>query len=71
MTDPEIYALENKYGIHGIESKEKHLKYFYDDDRLAVGIAGEKGMTALTLEQAAVLCVELVKVLDVYFGIKV
>ncbi len=68
MTEPEVYSLENKYGLRGIESKEKHLQYFYDDDRLAVGISGEKGMTVLTIAQARAVCQELEQVLEVYFG---
>lgn len=71
MTDPEIYALENKYGVQGIDSVEKHLKYFCDGERRSLGIAGEKGMTALTVAQAVAVCRELRKVLDVYFDVKV
>lgn len=44
------------------------MQYFYDDDRLAVGISGEKGMTVLTIAQARAVCQELEQVLEVYFG---
>lgn len=53
------------------KSAEKHLKYFCDGERRSVGIAGEKGMTALTVAQAVAVCEELRKVLDVYFDVKV
>jgi len=71
MTDPEIYALENKYGVQGLDSAEKHLKYFCDEERLALGIAGEWGMTILTVEQAVAMQKELGGVLEVYFNRKV
>lgn len=71
MTDPEIYALENKYGVQGIDSADKHLKYFCGAERLSLGVAGEWGMTILTVEQAVAMHEELGGVLEVYFNVKV
>lgn len=71
MTDPEIYALENKYGVHGIDSEAHGLKYFFDGDRRAVGISGQKGMTGLTIWQAVALCRELPGILQDVFGVDV
>lgn len=53
MTDLEIYALENKYGVRGVDSEANGLKYFYDDEKRALGISGRWGMTMLTPVQLA------------------
>lgn len=64
MTDLEAYRLENKYPVRAIESEARGLKYLVDDDRKGLVIAGQEGMTGLSLRQAEALCRELPGILE-------
>lgn len=55
MTDLPIYALENKYGVRGIESGATGLKYIMDGERRGLIIAGQLGLTGLTIRQLKAL----------------
>lgn len=63
MTDPEMYALENKFPVQGIEIKAKGLFYIFDGEMKGIDIAGAMGKTGLTIEQAKAVCQELPEVL--------
>ena len=59
MDDLEVYRLENKYPVRGIQSEANGLKYLVDDDRQGVIISGMRGKTGLDIRQAKALCKEL------------
>ena len=59
MGDLEVYRLENKYPVRGIQSEANGLKYLVDDDRQGVIISGMRGKTGLDIRQAKPLCKEL------------
>lgn len=59
MGDLEVYKLENKYPVRGIQSEANGLKYLVDDDRQGVIISGMRGKTGLDIRQAKALCKEL------------
>ncbi len=59
MGDLEVYRLENKYPVRGIQSEANGLKYLVDDDRKGVIISGMRGKTGLDIRQAKALCKEL------------
>ena len=59
MGDLEVYRLENKYPVRGIQSEADGLKYLVDDDRQGVIISGMRGKTGLDIRQAKALCKEL------------
>lgn len=59
MGDLEVYRLENKYPVRGIQSEANGLKYLVDDDRQGVIISGMRGKTGLDIRQAKALCKEL------------
>lgn len=59
MGDLEVYRLENKYPVRGIQSEANGLKYLVDDDRQGVIISGMRGKTGLDIRQAKALCREL------------
>lgn len=63
MTDLEAYRLENKYPVRAIESSVRGLKYLVDDDRKGLVIAGQEGMTGLSLRQAQAVARELPEIL--------
>lgn len=73
MTDPEIYALENRHPtMHGIDSEANGLKYILcDEEKGRVAVAGQLGITALTLWQLVCLCREAPGILQVHFGVDV
>lgn len=64
MTDLEAYRLENKYPVRAIESSARGLKYLVDDDRKGLVIAGQEGMTGLSVRQLQALVRELPDILD-------
>lgn len=64
MTDLEAYRLENKYPVRAIESEASGLKYLVDDDRRGLVIAGQVGMTGLSMRQAKALVRELPGILE-------
>ena len=64
MGDLEVYRLENKFPVRGIQSEANGLKYLVDDDRKGVIISGMKGMTGLSIRQAKSLCRELPGILE-------
>lgn len=64
MTDLEAYRLENKYPVRAIESSVRGLKYLVDDDRKGLVIAGQEGMTGLSLRQAQAVARELPGILE-------
>lgn len=64
MTDLQIYALENKYGVRGIESGAAGLKYIMDSERRGLIIAGQLGMTGLSLRQLKALQADLPGLLE-------
>ena len=43
MDDLEAYRIENKHPVYGVQSRENGLKYFYDEERRGIVIAGMKG----------------------------
>lgn len=59
MDDLEVYRLENKFPVRGIQSDANGLKYLVDDDRKGVIISGMRGKTGLDIRQAKALCKEL------------
>ena len=59
MKDLEVYRLENKFPVRGIQSEADGLKYLVDDDRQGVIISGMRGKTGLDIRQAKALCREL------------
>lgn len=59
MDDLEVYRLENKFPVRGIQSEANGLKYLVDDDRKGVIISGMRGKTGLDIRQAKALCKEL------------
>ena len=59
MGDLEVYRLENKFPVRGIQSEADGLKYIVDDDRKGVIISGVRGKTGLDIRQAKALCKEL------------
>ena len=59
MDDLEVYRLENKLPVRGIQSEANGLKYLVDDDRQGVIISGMRGKTGLDIRQAKALCKEL------------
>ena len=59
MDDLEVYRLENKFPVRGIQSEANGLKYLVDDDRQGVIISGMRGKTGLDIRQAKALCKEL------------
>lgn len=59
MGDLEVYRLENKFPVRGIQSEANGLKYLVDDDRKGVIISGMRGKTGLDIRQAKALCREL------------
>lgn len=59
MGDLEVYRLENKYPVRGIQSEANGLKYLVDDDRQGVIVSGMRGKTGLDIRQAKALCREL------------
>jgi len=59
MGDLEVYRLENKFPVRGIQSEANGLKYLVDDDRQGVIISGMRGKTGLDIRQAKALCKEL------------
>lgn len=63
MTDLEAYRMENKYPVRAIESSVRGLKYLVDDDRKGLVIAGQEGMTGLSLRQAQAVARELPEIL--------
>lgn len=64
MTDLEAYRMENKYPVRAIESSVRGLKYLVDDDRKGLVIAGQEGMTGLSLRQAQAVARELPEILN-------
>ena len=64
MGDLEVYRLENKYPVRGIQSEANGLKYLVDDDRQGVIISGMRGKTGLDIRQAKALCKELPGILE-------
>lgn len=64
MGDLEVYRLENKYPVRGIQSEANGLKYLVDDDRQGVIISGMRGKTGLDIRQAKALCRELPGILE-------
>lgn len=71
MTDLEIYALENKYPtMRGIDSEADGLKYILcDEEKGKIAIAGQKGVTVLTVRQMTALCREVPGILRDYFRV--
>lgn len=65
MDDLEVYRLENRFQVRGIDSEAIGLKYLLDDDRKGVIISGMKGKTGLDIRQAKALCKELPGILRV------
>lgn len=63
MGDLEVYRLENKFPVRGIQSEANGLKYLVDDDRQGVIISGMRGKTGLNIRQAKALCRELPEIL--------
>ena len=63
MRDLEVYRLENKFPVRGIQSEANGLKYLVDDDRQGVIISGMRGKTGLDIRQAKALCRELPEIL--------
>ena len=59
MDDLEVYRLEHKFPVRGIQSEADGLKYLVDDDRKGVIISGMRGKTGLDIRQAKALCKEL------------
>ena len=59
MGDLEVYRLEHKFPVRGIQSEANGLKYLVDDDRQGVIISGMRGKTGLDIRQAKALCKEL------------
>ena len=59
MDDLEVYRLENKFPVRGIQSEADGLKYLVDDDRQGVIISGMRGKTGLDIRQVKALCKEL------------
>lgn len=59
MGDLEVYRLENKFPVRGIQSEANGLKYLVDDDRQGVIVSGMRGKTGLDIRQAKALCREL------------
>lgn len=59
MDDLEAYRIENKHPVYGVQSRENGLKYFYDEERRGIVIAGMRGKTGLDIRQAKALCKEL------------
>ena len=59
MGDLEVYRLENKFPVRGIQSEADGLKYLVDDDRQGVIISGMRGKTGLDIRPAKALCKEL------------
>lgn len=59
MGDLEVYRLENKFPVRGIQSEANGLKYLVDDDRKGVIISGMRGKTGLDIRQVKALCKEL------------
>lgn len=68
MTDLQIYALENKYGVRGIEGGAAGLKYIMDDERRGLIIAGRVGLTGLTIRQLKALRDDLPGLLEMLEG---
>ena len=64
MGDLEVYRLENKFPVRGIQSEANGLKYLVDDDRQGVIISGMRGKTGLDIRQAKALCRELPGILE-------
>lgn len=64
MDDLEVYRLENKFPVRGIQSEANGLKYLVDDDRQGVIISGMRGKTGLDIRQAKALCRELPGILE-------
>lgn len=64
MKDLEVYRLENKFPVRGIQSEADGLKYLVDDDRQGVIISGMRGKTGLDIRQAKALCRELPGILE-------
>ena len=64
MGDLEVYRLENKFPVRGIQSEADGLKYLVDDDRQGVSIPGMRGKTGLDIRQAKALCKELPGILE-------
>lgn len=71
MTDLEIYALENRHPtMHGIDSEATGLKYILcDEEKGRVAVAGQMGITVLTVRQALALEREIGGILRVHFGV--
>ena len=59
MGDLEVYRLENKFPVRGIQSEANGLKYLVDDDRQGIIISGMRGKTGLDIRQAKAICREL------------
>lgn len=63
MDDLEVYRLESKYPVYGVQSRENGLKYFYDEERRGIVISGMKGITGCSIRQAKAICRELPEIL--------
>ena len=57
MGDLEVYRLENKFPVRGIQSEADGLKYLVDDDRQGVIISGMRGKTGLGILEEMGYCV--------------
>lgn len=64
MNDLEIYALEKRLPVQGIESGAAGLKYIMDSERRGLVIAGQRGMTGLSLRQLKALQADLPGLLE-------
>ena len=64
MNDLEIYALEKRLPVQGIESRAAGLKYIMDSERRGLVIAGQRGMTGLSIRQLKALQADLPGLLE-------
>lgn len=68
MQDMEAYRIENAFSVRAIDSSCRGLKYFVDNDRRGIVIAGDRGMVGLTLKQAGALAEELPAIIETQLG---
>lgn len=65
MTNEESYKIEIDHpDITIIDSKASGLKYLFDEDRSRFAIAGDKGFTILSIQQAKALRDELSDIIE-------
>ena len=67
MKKTKACRIERKYAeyeVLGIDSSAEDLVYFVDVDRTGIIVAGKKGMTLLSVQQAKAMAGEIAGIID-------